>query len=343
MSAYHVPPDACDVKLDANESPWPPTPAMQRAVEHATKNLALHRYPDAGAHALKAALALHAGVPESSLLVGNGSDEIIAMLCAAFGEPDAEGPGRVVFSSPGFVIYSIEAVLHGLVPVEVPLGHRFVADADTFIAAIEKTRPNLVFLATPNNPTGTVWSRGDLERVVASARDSVVVIYEAYLAYSGEESFVDLALSVNDGRCVVLQTLSKIGLAALRVGYLVGRPEMVAELEKARPPYNLDALSQAVATAVVSRCGDELRAHARSVREERARLVAELSRIRDLELFESGANFVLVRTATPISARLRSAGIAVRSYPSGPLAGCTRITVGTPDENDRLLAVLAAG
>ncbi len=343
MSAYHVPPETFDVKLDANESPWPLTPELERVIALAVANQALHRYPDAGARALKAALAIHVGVPVSSLVVGNGSDEIIAMLCAAFGNPDDRGPARVLFSSPGFVMYAISAVSYGLRPVEVPFGPGFAADADALITAIEREKPSVVFLATPNNPTGTVWPRAAIERVLQTATDSVVVIDEAYLAYSGEPSCVDLALRPGNERCVVMQTLSKIGLAGLRVGYLVGQPEMVRELEKVRPPYNLDTLAQAAATAVLQHGADTLAKHAESVRGERARLAEALAARSDFVVYESGANFVLVRvpSATALSAHLRERGIAVRAFDRGPLADCVRITVGTPAENDRLLAALA--
>ena len=343
MSAYHVPPETFDVKLDANESPWPLTPELEHVIALATANQALHRYPDAGARELKAALATHAGVPISSLVIGNGSDEIIAMLCAAFGNADVRGPARVMFSSPGFVMYSISSVSFGLRPVEVPLGPGYAADPDALVAAIEREQPSVVFLATPNNPTGTVWPRAAIERVLAAATDSVVVIDEAYLAYSGEPSCVDLALKPGNERCVVMQTLSKIGLAGLRVGYLVGQGEMVRELEKVRPPYNLDTLAQAAATAVLRHGAEALAQHAKSVRAERARLAEALAARPDYVVYDSGANFVLVRvpSATALSAQLRQASIAVRAYDRGLLADCVRITVGTPAENDRLLAALA--
>jgi histidinol-phosphate aminotransferase len=343
MAAYHVPPSTCAIKLDANESPYPPSERLQRAIADAVRDLPLHRYPDAAATALRGALARRLGVDPGALVLGNGSDELIATLCGAFAEPSEGRPARLLTPAPSFVMFKQEAVSHGLGYVEAPLGPRFEPDVDALLAAIARERPALVFVATPNNPTGTVWPRAAIERVLAGSGDAIVVVDEAYQAYGEQPSCVDLVATHE--RCLVMGTLSKIGLAGLRVGYLVAQPAIVAELEKVRPPYNLDQLAQAAAVAALAHA-DELDAHAAAVRAERARLGAGLA-ARGFEVFPSGANLVLCRhpRAAELADALRAQhGIAVKSFARspGPLAGCLRVTVGTPAEDDALLAALAA-
>jgi histidinol-phosphate aminotransferase len=303
----------------------------------------LHRYPDPRASALRAALAGRLGVGGDELVLGNGSDEIIALLCAAFGEPVAGKPARVLYPSPTFVMYRHEALAHGLDPVEVPLGPRLEPDVEAMCAAIAQHRPSLVFLATPNNPTGTVWPAEAIDSLLAADDEAIVVVDEAYLAYGPDPSRVARLRDPRwDGRCVVLQTLSKIGLAALRVGYLVGTRELCAEVDKVRSPYNLDAFAQAAATAILTECAAEIDGWAAVVRRERGELCDGLAALPGLDVFPSGGNFVLVRhaDAVTVDAELRRRGIAVRRFDGGALDRCLRITVGTPDENGALLAAL---
>jgi histidinol-phosphate aminotransferase len=276
------------------------------------------------------------------VLIGNGSDELIGLLCATFGEPrDARTRGSVLYPSPSFVVYRIAAVAHGLEPLEVPLGPRFAPDEDALLAAVADRQPNLVFLATPNNPTGTVWPRETVTRLVTEHPEVITVVDEAYLAYGDARSCSDLALS--HPHCLVLGTLSKIGLAALRVGYLIGRPEVLTEVDKVRPRYNLSAPDQLAAEVVLPSHQAELEGHLDEVRQERARLSASLGQL-GIEVFPSGANFLLVkaRAATALAAALAVRGVMVRCFDQGALLGCLRITIGTRDENDRLLEELPA-
>jgi histidinol-phosphate aminotransferase len=343
MRAYHVPPAPGPIKLDANESPWPTSERMREVVARAVAEVPLHRYPDPRAGALREALAARLGVDGSQLVLGNGSDEIIALLCAAFGEPVDGAPARVLYPAPSFVMYRHEALAHGLQPIEVPLGPRFGPDVDAMCAAIAHHRPSVVFLATPNNPTGTVWPPSAIDAMLAADDEAVVVVDEAYLAYGPDPSRIG-RLAEGDGRCVVLQTLSKIGLAALRVGYLVAQREVCAELEKVRSPYNLDAFAQAAGTALVTECAQELDDMAAVVRQQRAWLYQALAGQSDLELFPSGGNFILARhqDARAIDAELRRRGIAVRRFDGGALDNCMRITVGTHEENGTLVEALRA-
>ena len=340
-SAYHVPvPSVIRVKLDANESPFGLSEAARASVAAALTEPSLNRYPDAHAVALKAVLASKLGVSPEHLSLGNGSDETLGLLCAAFGEPRDGRPARVVIPWPSFVVYRTAALAAGLVPVEVPLGRDFAADPAALLDAVKRERPNLVFLATPNNPTGTVWPRELIETLCSEHPDVITVVDEAYLPYSDQPSCIELTRIYP--HCVVVQTLSKVGLAGLRVGYLVAHPEVIATVEKVRPPYNLNSLSQRAATVIVSHHADELEAHYRVIRGERERLRTALT-AHGLEVFPSQANLLLVRSpnATELWRQLGARGIAVRNFDRpGPLAGCLRITVGTPQENDELLAAL---
>jgi len=350
MSAYHVPPATGLVKLDANESPWPISDAARAAIASAIAEVELHRYPDPTAAGLRTLLAARLGVAPEQLVLGNGSDELIGILCGTFGEPVGGAHARVLYPSPTFVMFAHEALTHGLSPVQVPLAADFAPDLPAMITAIRTHRPSLVFLATPNNPTGTVWPDAAIDELLAADDEVILVVDEAYGAYGDAPS--SLPRVAKNERCVIMQTLSKIGLAGLRVGFLVAQPAVAAELEKARPPYNLDVYSQVAATTMLTHYVAELDAHATAVKSERTRLVAALSAWPALAIFPSGANFVLVRhaRAAELDRALRGHGIAVRCFERmdrvegsqrGPLAGCLRITVGTPVENDRLLAALA--
>ena len=343
QAAYHVPSYPNAIKLDANESPYALSrEALAKIATTLTRDL--HRYPDANAGELRALLAQQLGIDGTELIFGNGSDELLTLLCSAFGEPRAPGKEAIVmYPAPGFVVYKTAALSHGMAVVEVPLGSRFEADEAALLAAVEREQPNLIFLATPNNPTGTEWSRGFIEKLVAQHPQCITIVDEAYLAYTEARSCIDLALA--HPHCVVLQTLSKIGLAGLRVGYLVGRREVVAELEKVRPPYNLDTMSQRAATVILRDHRSEIDAHASEVKTERKKLFDALATVPDLEVFPSGANFFLVRApeATRLYHWLAERGVVVRCFDRpGPLAGCLRITVGTPDENAWLLDAIRA-
>jgi histidinol-phosphate aminotransferase len=342
QAAYHVPSYPNAVKLDANESPFAPSAAAEASVAAAMVAPGLHRYPDSSASALRAVLTRRLRVDGAELVLGNGSDELIGLLCAAFGEPRDGRPASILYPSPSFVVFRTEALAHGLEVVEVPLGPRFAPDEAALFEAVASHRPNLVFLATPNNPTGTVWPRHTIETLLSRHPDVITVVDEAYLAYGSAPSCVDLALA--HPHCLCLQTLSKIGMAGLRVGYLIGRREVVAEVEKVRPPYNLGTLPQRAAVALLTEHADELERHAAQVKAERERLRAALESRPGMEVFPSEANFLCVRVAQARSLfeALAARGVVVRLFDRGALAGCLRITVGTPAENGRLVDALAA-
>jgi histidinol-phosphate aminotransferase len=295
-----------------------------------------NRYPDGGASAVRDALqkrlTRHDGL---DLILGNGSDELIQIIALALARPGAV----MLAPEPTFVMYRCCALFAGMRFVGVPLTEQFELDIDAMEAAIARERPALIFLASPNNPTGNLFAADHVERVIRAA-PGLVVVDEAYGAYTYESFLTRLRDFPN---LLVLRTLSKIGMAALRLGYAVAAPEWIAELNKVRAPYNLNALTQAAAQVLLAE-GAMLAQHTATIKAERMQLAAALSALPGLTVFASQANFLLVRV--PDAGKwfdgLRAAGILVKnlhgSHPA--LANCLRITIGTPAENDMLIVAL---
>lgn len=337
-AAYHVPvPPQLVAKLDANELPYPLPASLRGPLADALAAVALERYPDPAASRLREAVARHLAVAGDQLVFGNGSDELIAMLVTAF-------PGPVLYPVPTFVYYRMAAANRGVPVVELPLAADFTLDEDAVERAVCDARPSVVFLALPNNPTGTLWRPAFATELAARHRDVVVISDEAYAAYSGMTHLPALAAHPN---LVVLRTLSKIGLAGLRVGFAIAAPPIARLLEVVRPPYNLSALDQAAATAMLSDAAVAWCAErAAEVVAARGPLAEALAG-HGLEVAPSAANLLLVRCPDgPDGAERRwrglaAAGISVRRFASGPLASHLRITVGTPADNAALLAALA--
>ena len=346
---YHVPrPPEIRAKLDANELPYPLPAEVAEALGRELATVPLHRYPEADPAELRAFLAAELGVAGEQLAFGNGSDELIALLCATFGEPrKGERRARVLYPDPSFVYYAIAARAHGVDAIEVPLDDDMQLDFDLVADAMDGARPNLAFFALPNNPTGTLWAPEAVADLAVRFPDTLVVADEAYLAYGGRTLLPRLPALPN---LIVMRTLSKVGMAGLRLGYLVASPAIIAEVEKVRPPYNLGSLNQRAALWLLRTQGAWLQARVADVVAERARLATALAAFADLRVFPSEANLVLVRVGRAGDGRagrvwqaLAARGIMVRNFDRpGPLAGCLRITPGTPAENDLLLAELPA-
>lgn len=350
-AAYHVPrPAGVRAKLDANELPFALPAELRRRLGEVLAEEALERYPDANASELRALLASKLGVAGEQLVFGNGSDELIALLCSALARPRGEAPAAICYPVPTFVYYRLATAARGLTPVEVPLTARFELDEAALSAAIEREDPAVVFLALPNNPTGTLWR---MELAVELARRfprTAVVSDEAYLAYNGKSNLAALASTPN---LVIMRTLSKVGMAGLRCGYLVASTALCGLLEKVRPPYNLGALPQAAARFLLTEASPWCDARAAEVVAARPELIAALE-ARGFETFPSAANLVLVRTrpgrAFQIWRALQERGVLIRNFdpsPSpvagaalGPLAGCLRVTVGTREDHQILLTAL---
>ena len=336
LTAYEVEPAAGLIKLDANENPFPLPAEVQARIAEAAAAVPLHRYPDGGAHALVASLRRAHRIPDScGVLLGNGSDELIAIVTTALARPGA----AMLVPEPTFVMYRMNALYAGMRFVGVPLTADLALDADAMLDAIARERPALVFLASPNNPTGNLFDPVAVERIVR-ASPGLVVVDEAYCAFSGTSALPRLDEFPN---LLVLRTLSKIGMAALRLGYAVASPEWIRELNKVRQPYNVNALTQAVAQVVLSE-ERVIAAQVAAIVAERTRLAARLAALPGVRVFPADANFVLARVpdAARWFAALRAAGILVKNLSGAhPLLGqCLRITVGKPVENDALLSAL---
>ncbi len=339
LRAYPVPDSTGLIKLDAMENPWTWPAELRAEWARYVADLNVNRYPDPQAAALKEQLRIHDGVdPAHDLLLGNGSDEIIQLLALALG-----GPGRTILApEPSFVMYRMIATFAGLSYRGVPLrAEDFALDLPAMLAAIEAEQPALVFLSVPNNPTGNVFSEADVAQIIAAA-PGLVVIDEAYTAFTGHNA---LRLLDQCPNVVVMRTLSKLGLAGLRVGYLVGATAWLEQLEKVRLPYNINVLSQAAAGFALANAA-MLAGQTVQICSERTRLMHELERF-PLTTWPSEANFVLVRPhqhpAPEVHVALREAGILIKClHGAHPLLdNCLRLTVGTPAENDALLAALA--
>jgi histidinol-phosphate aminotransferase len=333
MSAYPVADAAGMVKLDAMENPYPLPEALRRQLAEVLSRVALNRYPEPNPRKLRELIRRKMRVPAGmEILLGNGSDDLIQILALALARPGA----TMMYPSPTFVMYSMNAAFSRLRAVPVALREDFSFDADAFIARMREEQPALVFLAYPNNPTGLLYPEADVVRVIETA-PGVVVVDEAYHVFAGKTFMAALARYPN---LLVLRTVSKLGLAGIRLGYLAGRPEWIAELNKVRQVYNVNVLTEAAATFMLEHL-EVLEAQAAEIRAERAKLQAGLSALRGLTVFPSAANFFLVRVpdAPGTYEALVRQGVLVRNLHPG-LVNCLRVTVGTPDENRILLNAL---
>lgn len=337
LKAYHVPDSSGMVKLDAMENPYALPAALQAEVARAAGSAELNRYPDPTATRLKARLREAMQIPPGmDVLLGNGSDEIIQMLTMAVARP-----GAVVLGlEPSFVMFRMIAAFCGVRFSGVPLKPDFSLDADAMLAAIAEHRPALVFIAYPNNPTGNLFDEAAVTRILEAA-PGMVVVDEAYHAFAGRSFMPRLADYPN---LLVMRTLSKLGLAGLRLGLIAGAGAWLSHVDKVRLPYNVNELTQLVAEKVLQH-QELLAQQAAAIKAERARLFDELKRMPGVRPFPSDANFILFRTgrAERVFNGLRQHGILIKnlhgSHPS--LADCLRVTVGTPDENVRFLDALS--
>ncbi len=338
LNAYHIPPATNCVKLDAMENPyqWPET--MVDEWLKIVRDVELNRYPDPSASALKDSLRVSMQVPnEAEILLGNGSDELIQMILMAVADKEQ----TVLSVDPSFVMYDMVTTYVGMQYVSVPLESDFSLDVDTFLQAIKKYKPVIIFIAYPNNPTGNLFKREDLQRIIDAAT-GIIVIDEAYHAFA-DDSFMAEAGKVDN--LLVMRTVSKMGLAGLRLGLLAGKAQWLAEFDKVRLPYNLNVLTQATAQFALShqKILDEQTATICKTRES---LFAELSKIKSLCVYPSQANFILFRTAggqaSSIFNRLKDSGILIKNLSpmGGALEDCLRVTVGTPEENQKFLKAL---
>lgn len=333
--AYGAPQLDVAVRLNTNETPYPPPPAFIAGLAERLGGLALHRYPDRDHHALRAALAARFEVDPAGVWAANGSNEVLAQLLTAYG-----GPGRrVLATAPGFPALATIARASGTEVVTVDLhAPGYDLEPARAAAAVARHAPSLICLARPNNPTGTSVSLAALE-ALHDAGDALLIVDEAYAEFAADD-----ARSLLDRlpRVVLTRTFSKaFRLAGLRLGYLLGPAWVVQDLQLVRLPYHLDAITQ---TAGVLACeqADELTAHIARIVDERERITSALRARTDLTVIPSQANFVLLTAAaTDLFDRLLAVGVLVRDVAEATgVPGSVRVTVGTPAENDRFLSAL---
>ena len=334
LSAYAVPKAEGMVKLDAMENPYPLPPAVRARVDAALARVPVNRYPDGGAEATRAALRRALRIPEAlDLLLGNGSDELIQIIASMLAQPGA----TMLVPEPSFVMYRRSALFAGMRFVGVPLRNDFSLDLPAMLSAVERERPALTFLAYPNNPTGNLFAARDVEAIVCAA-SGLVVVDEAYYAFADASFLPELGRYPN---LLLLRTVSKVGMAGMRLGYAIAAPEWIAQLDKVRPPYNVNALTQAAAVELLADT-DWIAEQASTIRAERTRLEASLRRLPRTTVFPAQTNFVLIRVgdASAVFEGLEARRILVKNLHGWHplLANCLRITVGTPEENDLLLA-----
>ena len=332
-----------EVRLNANEAPPFLSPEARAELARALVPAALHRYPDPSANLLRRAFAAHCEVDFDEVLAGAGSDEVIAILLTALARPRSGRPRPVIVTvSPTFGMYKMNARARGYDVVEVPLDDSWDLDVEAMCSAVEQARPNIVFLASPNNPTGALLSSERIEAVLAASPDTLVVIDEAYVDYAPR---AQLGLRGRYPHVAFLRTLSKVGFAALRVDWVMAPPALVRELDRKRQPYNLPAPSQLGGTFVLTQLAPEIAKLRDLVVGERARLAARLGAL-GFDVAPSDANFLWVESRRPaeeVFHALAARGVLVSSFHArgGRLARRLRITIGLPSENDRLLAELA--
>lgn len=346
MKAYSVPAIANGIKLDAMENPYECPVSLREAWARRLAQLSLHRYPSADLYQrLQIQLKKEAQVPAAyDLMLGNGSDEIIALLIMACAQENA----AVLAPQPSFVMYEVSARLHRMRFVGVDLQADFSLDLPAMLEAIKKENPALIFLSYPNNPTANLFDKAHVRSIIAQAKQSqsIVVIDEAYQPFASHSWWDEILKNPQENEHVLLmRTLSKWGLAGVRLGYLIGPQEAIEHINKVRPPYNVSVLNAECALFALEH-SDVFAAQAQKICQDREQMIKTLQSFSDVEIFASQANMILIRVndAERIFQALASAQIWVKNVSTlHPLLhNCLRLTVGTPAENQALFNVLKA-
>ena len=331
IKAYHVPNSEHMIKLDAMESPFLIPKDLVKPYLTYLSEVALNRYPDAGAEDVQQTLRSLMDIPnELGVLLGNGSDELIQLVSLACKTGDT-----VLSVEPSFVMYEMIAKYTRLNYQGVLLDDNYEINLDGILEEITRTQPKLIFIAYPNNPTGNAFDRESILTIIKES-EALIVVDEAYYAYS-EGSFLNEV--ANYPNLVVLRTISKMGFAGLRLGLLIGSQDTIRELDKLRLPYNINTLTQASANFLLKE-KDHIIANANIIISERQRLFDELTAMPGLKVFPSQANFLLIKVddAKSLFEFLKANEILVKSFAmNSKLSNCIRVTVGNPSENNIFL------
>ncbi len=334
--AYFIDERSCAVKLDANENPYSLSPPLMERISDCIGRISMNRYPTPGSPELRSKFAAKWGVDADMIVIGNGSDELIQLLLMTLAAPAA---GGVVIPVPTFGMYAIATGNTGHGILEVPLDDRFDLDLDAIRDLIRGHRPELIFLSYPNNPSGNCFSRDRIESIIGEF-PGIVVVDEAYFNFSGKTF---LPVLKDHDNLVILRTLSKVGLAALRLGILVAHPRLVAEMNKVRLPYNLNTLSQAIGSLYVDHEAEFL-VRVETIVKEREKLHAALTNMAGITPYPTDANFILFSCHVDkdgVYETLIKKGILIKHFPgSGVLKDCMRVTVGTEYENEEFIRAL---
>lgn len=334
LKAYPVPQSEGMVKLDAMENPYSLPEQTRRQLAEVLSRVDLNRYPDPAAPKLRELLRRKMRVPAGmEVLLGNGSDDLIQIVTLALARPGAV----MMYPGPTFVMYAMNATFFGMRAVQAGLRDDFSLDLDDFLKAIGEHKPALIYIAYPNNPTGVLYPEQDVLAIIRAA-EGLVVLDEAYHVFAQKTFMPRLAEFPN---LVVMRTVSKLGLAGIRLGYLAARPEWVEQFNKVRQVYNVNVLTQAAAAFMLEHL-DVLEEQAARIRLERKILGEALKALKGVTVFPSEANFFLVRVpdADRTFEALKRQGVLVRNLNGPALKNCLRVTVGTPDENRILLDAL---
>ena len=332
LKAYHVENVDCEIKLHANENSFPLPPEILKQFEDVFKSTELNRYPDPDCGSLKQTIAKRLNVAPENLAIGNGSDELIQILLQVFCDPGE----TVGFPDPTFAMYSIIAQGMGLKSQTHPLDDQWDFKAEPFLETLEASQARIAFLSYPNNPTGNCFSAAEVQKVIEKF-SGIVVLDEAYHDFAGKSFLSELPKHNN---LVILRSLSKIGLAALRVGYAVADPLIIDQIDKVRLPYNSNTLSQKLTERLLNHFAP-VQNQLNALLKERDSLIRELSKFKSITVFPSDANFVLFRVEQDAGAlfkQLMENGILIRNLSNHPrLKNCLRVTIGTPEENKAFL------
>lgn len=339
MHSYAVQDSTGMVKLDAMENPHRLPAALQADLGQRLGALALNRYPDVRVNDLRHALADYARMPEGfDIMLGNGSDELISLLALACDVPNAS----MLSPLPGFVMYAMSAQLQGLKFIGVPLTADFELDEAAMLAAIAEYKPAITYLAYPNNPTANLWDDGAIENIVNAVGEQggLVVMDEAYQPFASKSYINRIA---QHSHVLMMRTLSKFGLAGVRLGYMMGPKALIAEIDKVRPPYNISVLNCESALFALEN-KDVFAAQAADLMAQRAMLLDTLGKMSGIKCWKSDANMILVRVADSAKTfdGMKDHGVLVKNVSKMHplLANCLRLTVGTADENLLMLTAL---
>lgn len=344
LSAYHVGVSDGFLKLDAMENPYLLPDELRSELGRRLSAVALNRYPIPSYPALKAAIREKMGVPAGyDVMLGNGSDELISLLSVACARRDLAAPAKVIAPIPTFVMYAMFAQFAGMEFVGVPLKADFSLDKAAMLAAIAQHRPSIVYLAYPNNPTGNLFDADDIAEIIHAMEGiGIVVSDEAYQPFSPTSFMPRLPEFPN---LIVMRTVSKLGLAGVRLGYMSASKELLEQFEKVRPPYNVNVLTQTAVEFALENIA-VLDYQAALLRGERAKQAAALAALPGVEVFPSDANFLLLRVANAeqVFEKLLARKVLIRNVGKMHLllTNCLRVNVSTPEENSQFLDAFKA-